>query len=284
MRRDIALPALSVAGGVAGFFLRRWQLSCAYVPETGLFVHGAPATYLLLGLIALIALTFLLLVRHKKGPDDYLPAFGWPEAGQMTALTAAGLLLLAAGALGLRDGLVQFQLWRSAPELYQLSSPVTQLLTGLLCIPAGLGVLLMGKMAYREKLDDAACWLAPFPALAGVVWLFASHLRTGTQPVLMKYGFQLAAVCLLTLAHYYVAGFLFGRLCRQRALLFALLGPVLGLISLADRPDLFTAAALLAFSLSALTFAHALLRALFGPPRPKRLVGRMPPPEEEEAE
>ena len=77
MRRDIALPALSVAGGVAGFFLRRWQLSCAYVPETGLFVHGAPATYLLLGLIALIALTFLLLVRHKKGLTTTCP----PSAG-----------------------------------------------------------------------------------------------------------------------------------------------------------------------------------------------------------
>ena len=44
MRKDIFLPALAVAGGAAGFFLRRWQLASAYLPETGLFVHGAPAT------------------------------------------------------------------------------------------------------------------------------------------------------------------------------------------------------------------------------------------------
>ena len=42
MRKDIFLPALAVAGGGAGFFLRRWQLASAYLPETGLFVHGAP--------------------------------------------------------------------------------------------------------------------------------------------------------------------------------------------------------------------------------------------------
>ncbi len=56
----------------------------------------------------------------------------------------------------------------------------------------------------------------------------------------------------------------------------------MGIISLADRPDLFTAAATLAFSLSALARGRALLRNTFGPPWPKRLAeGRMPPPAED---
>ena len=45
-----------------------------------------------------------------------------------------------------------------------------------------------------------------------------------------------------------------------------------------------TASALLAYSLSALNFAKALLRSTFGPPLPKRLEGRMPPAEEEHAD
>ena len=49
MRKDIILPGLAVAGGAAGFALRKWQLSAAYHPETGLFTHGFPATYALLG-------------------------------------------------------------------------------------------------------------------------------------------------------------------------------------------------------------------------------------------
>lgn len=283
MRKDIALPALALAGGVAGFLLRRWQLASAYVPETGLFVHGAPATWALLGLTGLLALAFALLVRGDgEGPEDFLPAFGCPEAGQMTVLTAAGLLMLLSGALGLKNGLTELQLWRSAPELYPMASPGSQLLASALCLPAGLGVLLMGRAAYRNELDTAACRLASFPALAGLVWLFAAHLKHGVEPVLMKYGFELFAVLLLTLAHYYIAAFLYGRPRRRRTAFLALMGAAMGILSLADRPDLFTAAATLAFSLSALVFARALLRNTFGPPWPKRLERRMPPPEEEE--
>ena len=213
MRKDITLPALAVAGGAAGFFLRRWQLASAYQPETGLFVPGAPATWALLGLTALLAAALLLLVQgeRKTEADDFLPAFGCPEKGQMTLFVIAGLLLLAAGALGLRDGLIALRQWQATPEAYQLSAAGAQLLTGVLCIPAGLGILLMGKMAYRGELDSAGCFLTSFPALAGLVWLFATHLKHGTEPVLMKYAFSLFAALLLTLAHYHIAGFLYGR-------------------------------------------------------------------------
>ena len=116
MRRDIVLPVLAVAGGVAGFFLRRWQLASAYDPETELFVHSAPATGALLGLTALLALAFLLAVLKKKeGLDDFLSAFGSPGTGQMTIFAAAGLLMMAAGMAGLFSGLRAIQLWQLAP-------------------------------------------------------------------------------------------------------------------------------------------------------------------------
>lgn len=285
MRKDVVLPALAAAGGAAGFLLRRWQLYRAYVPETGLFVHGDPATFALLGLTGLLAVAFALLVQEKgEGPEDFLPAFGSPEAGQMTVLAAAGLLLMLAGALGLKDGLAALQLWRASPELYPLANPGSQLLTAALCLPAGLGIVLMGKAAYREELSDSVCWLASFPALAGLVWLFTTHLKHGVEPVLMKYGFGLFAVLLLTLAHYYAAAFLFGRPRRRRTAFLALTGTAAGIISLADRPDLFTAAAVLAFSLSALALSRALLRNTFGPPWPERPEGRMPPCEEDKDE
>lgn len=285
MRKDILLPALALTGGTAGFFLRRWQLATAYRPETGLFTHGAPATLTLLGLMGMLAVIFLLLIWDKgEKPEDFLSAFRCPAAGQMALLAAAGLLLMAAGALGLWEGLQSIQLWRLAPEGYQLSALAARLLAAVLCLPAGGAILLMGRMSYREELNDTACRLAPLPALAGLVWLFACHLRHGIEPVLMKYGFILAAALLLTLAHYYIAGFLFGRPCRRRAAFLSLMGAALGIVSLADRPDLFSAVAAIAYSLSALAFARALLRATFGPPWPKRLEGRMPPPEEEKTD
>mgnify|MGYP001026338440 CR=1 FL=1 len=268
MKKEFALPALAAAGGAAGFFLRRWQLSSAYLPEAGLFIHGAPATYALLGLTAVLALAFLVLSRKKReGLDDFLPAFGCPAAGQMTILAAAGIMLFAAGIFGMQDGFRALRLWRSSPGMYQLSNPVSQLLAGALCVPAGLGMLHMGRMAYRWELNNGFCVLAPFPALTGLVWVFSTHLKHGTEPVLMRYGFSLFATLLLTLAHYYAAGFLYGRPRPRRAVFFALTGATVGIISLADRPDLFTAAATAAFSLSSLGLA----RALLGGPWPERM-------------
>ena len=275
MRRDIFLPVLAVAGGVAGFFLRRWQLASAYDTETELFVHSAPATLALLGLTALLALAFLLAVLKKKeGLDDFLPTFGSPGTGQMTIFAAAGLLMMAAGMAGLFSGLRAIQLWQLAPEEYQLSTLATRLLAAALCLPAGNAVLLMGRMAYRGELDKLACFLSPFPALAALVWLFSTHLEHGTEPVLMKYALGLFAALLLTLAHYCVAGFLYGKPRPRGTLFFALTGVALGITALADGPDLFAAVATAAFSLSALGFARALLAG----PWPER----MPPPEEEE--
>lgn len=274
MRRDIVLPTLALAGGIGGYLLRRWQLASAFLPEAGLFRHGAAATLALAGLTAILAAAFLLLVLgagRGEGPRDFLPAFGCPEAGQLAVVTAAGFLLLAAGALGVRDGMAlralhQAGLADTAATLY-----AAVLVNALLCLPAGLGLILLGRAAYRGELADAACRLAPFPAFAGLVWLFTTHLRNGSEPVLLTYGFTLAAAGLLMLAHYYAAGFLYRRPCPRRAAFCALLGAVLGLTSLADGPGLSIWAMTLGYVLSALALSRALLRNTFGPPWPERM-------------
>ena len=59
MRKDIALPVLALAGGGACLALRRWQLAAALDPETELF-RSVPATPVLIGVLALLALLFLV--------------------------------------------------------------------------------------------------------------------------------------------------------------------------------------------------------------------------------
>lgn len=269
MRKDILLPGMALGGGAVCFALRRWQLSSAFREETGLFVHGAPATCALLGVTALLLVLFLVLLQGKpKRPPDFLSAFRCPQAGQMTVLAAAGLLLAAAGLLYLRDGLAQLQLWQLASPLERQSTQLTlagtQLVTGVLCLPAGAAVLLLGRAAYRGEVPDLASRLASFPAFAGLVWTFSVHTQNGTQPVLLRYGFTLAAAVCFTLAHYYFAGFLFGRALPRRTAFFALAGTVLGLTALADFPDLSAAALILALCLSSLAFVRALLCNAYG--------------------
>ena len=278
------MPGLAAAGGLAGFALRRWQLADAYDPVTQLFLRGRPATWALLLLASTLALTFLLLCQGGRTPEDFLPAFACPSELHKALMAAAAFLFVGAGVLGVLSGLEELAVWRADPETNLVTYPAALLVCGGLCIPAGLAVLQLGLVQSRGELTGLASAAAPIPALTGLVWLFATHLGHGTDPVLMRYGWGLAAAALLTLAHYYDAGFLFGRCRPRRALFCALMGTFLGIISLADSPGRSTALLTAAFALSALAQSRALLRGVFGPPWPKRLLGERMPPAEEEKE
>lgn len=276
MRKDILLPGLALAGGVLGFGLRLLQWSWAYDPGTQLF-QSSPVTLALLALTALLALLFLTPGKAAHTPDDYLPAFRCPSSLHMALMAAAAFLFFGAGVLGLLEGLEQLNLWRMGAGSPMVTYPAALLLGAVLCFPAGLAVLLLGKAAYRGEVSTATSLLASFPPFAGLVWLFATHLAHGTDPVLMRYGFLLGAAALLTLAHYDVAGWFFGHCCPRRTVFCALTGVVLALTSLADGPTRATALLTAAFSLSALAQSQALLRNLYGPAWPRRLrEERMP--------
>lgn len=77
MRKEILLPAVAVAGGGAGFVLRRWELATAFEADTGLPIPGAPATLALIALSVAMAAVLALLCRGKY------PSFtGYDEAFQ----------------------------------------------------------------------------------------------------------------------------------------------------------------------------------------------------------
>lgn len=273
MKKNITLPALALVGGLAGFVLRRWQLSSAFDPDSGLFAHGSPATYGLMVVTTLIiALIAVLLRGPVAAPKDFLSAFGCPQAGQMTILAASGLLFIVAGLLGLREGLELLQLWKISPDRIQVTYPAARLLTAALCLPTGGEVLLMGRGGYRGQMPATMVCLAPVPALVGLVWLFATHLENGVSPILMKYGFSLSAAAALMLAHYYVAGFFFGRQRPRPCLFWALTGVVLGLISLADGLTLAVTVLTVAFVLSSLGSSFALLGNCFASSQIQRPV------------
>ena len=272
MRKDIVLPALAVAGGAAAFGLRRWQLVSAYDPETQLFRSGAPATSMLVGLAVLLALAFLLSVRKKgDGPDDFLPAFRCPSSLFMAGMAASAFLFLGAGVLTVLEGMAQLAQWRLSPSSTMLTEPISLLLCGVLCFPAGAGTLMAGRGCYRGDCPASCSLLVLFPPIVALIWLFASHLAHGTDPVLLRYGFSLAAVACLLLGLYYAASFFHCRPHPGRTAFFSLLGIALGLLSLADAPAPYHAALTGACMLSCLAYSCALLRNTFGPPWPERM-------------
>ena len=90
MRKEIILPGLALGGGLAGFGLRRWQWLSAYDAQTQLYLHGAPATFALLALTALLVLAFLALCHGKRRPEGFLDAFFCPSPGFMGLMAASG--------------------------------------------------------------------------------------------------------------------------------------------------------------------------------------------------
>lgn len=271
MRKSILLPGLAAAGGALCLGLRQWQLASAYHADTQLFSRGAPATWALLAATAGLLLALALLIRPGAGPTDFLSAYRCPNPLYMAGMSAGAFLFFGAGVLGLLYGLDQLTLWRADPAGHLLTYPAALLLCALLCFPAGLACLLLGKGAYRGAPAPLCSLLALAPPSAGLVWLFATHLGHSTDPVLMGYGVSLAAAALLMLAHYETAAFFHGRPHPRRALFFALSGGMVGLTSLLDGLPPFFLALTAAFLLSALSGAWALAQNLFDPPRLQRM-------------
>lgn len=277
MRKDIFLPGLAIVGGLLGLGLRLWQWSTGYNPETQLFVHGHPAVFLLMILLTTLVFVFLFLLRDSQAPKDPLSVFRCPSSGYMAGMAASAMLFLGAGVLGLIEGMEQLSLWRSDPTSHLLTYPVSLILCALLAFVAGPATLLAGKGAYRGNPPPICSLLIVFPPLSALAWLFATHLAHGTDPILMGYGFLLAAVALLMLSHYDIAAFFHCRPHPRRTAFCALLGTTLGITSLADSLTPFQMALTAAFVLSAISSTYAMLHNIFGPAHPKRLIDeRMP--------
>ena len=276
-RPDFLLPGLAVSGGIVTFGLRTWLWRTGYSSDTQLFTDGHPAAMLFALLAVILAAAFALALRRAGGKASTPSAYHCPSSVCVTISTAAAMLFLPSGVLGLLEGMEQLALWRTAPDSVLLTYPVTLILCALLAFGAAVATLLLGKGSYREEYPAISSLVVLIPPATGLTWLFSTHLAHGTDPVLMRYGVSLWAVAALMLAHYYAAACFHDRPCPRRAAFFALMGIFLGLASYADGPSPFRMLLTASFVLSALSGVCPLLRSLFGPPWPKRLqADRMP--------
>ena len=90
-------------------------------------------------------------------------------------MTAGGLMMFAAAAVGLLEGREQLVLWQSGASS---TLPAMLLLTAALAIPAGFGALMLGKGNYAGALTEFDHWLSAFLPKLGeedVVMITADH-------------------------------------------------------------------------------------------------------------
>ncbi len=263
MRKDVLLPALALAGGAAGFFLRLWQWSSAYDASTQLFDAGAPASLALVAWVILVGVLALVLGRGGAVPQPPEQAFLCPSTGYMTVMTAGGLCFLLAAAAGVPELLYRYQAWQIDPQHNLL--PIAFGLSVACCLLGSIGALACGRNNYRRVTGLQVRAPATLPAYAALPWLMALYQEDSRDPALLRVFVPLLSAVFLLLALYQAAAFFYRRSHPVRFTFFAVMGITLGLTSLADRPSVFGVVSTLSFLLCALGALMALSRNRFAP-------------------
>lgn len=290
MRKEIILPGVAVAGGLAGFLIRRWELATAFEPDTGLAIPHMPATYALLILCAGMALVLALLCRgkHSAFPGGYDQAFAAKgNTLYITAMVLSAFLLLGAAVFQVLELPRAYQEAVASLTLSQgrgnpLLSVLPRALLALLCAASCFCVLSTGKNNYRGEGKGKYNFTLLLPAYTCCLWLVAAYQQRASDPVILDYLYELFAIIAALLGLYFTAGFSFERPKVFRASFFSLLGVYFSFVTLADQHG--TAALLLyGFVILNLLCSTAVLCYNAGRPDAPRPV-EAPTPEDHETE
>ena len=245
MRKEILLPAVAVAGGGAGFVLRRWELATAFEADTGLPIPGAPATLALIALSVAMAAVLALLCRGKY------PSFtGYDEAFQAKGNT----LYATAMVLSFVQG---------------TNTVYTRLLLAALAAVSFFCVMQTAQNSFKGLDRGKYSFTLLMPAYTCCVWLIAAYQVRAGDPVQLDYVYELFAIIASLLGLYFHAGFSFERGRVFWAGLFSLLGIYFCLTTLADQHDLATT---LLYGFAILYLLSSTVTLLYNAGRPELLA------------
>lgn len=262
----LLVPVLAAAG----FFLRRWQLDAAFETASGLLIPGKSATYALVALVAVAALTVLglaLQLLRGETPKGYLANLAAPNLGVGAVTLVAGAILFAGGVLGVRD------------YVLRMDERIIRLVLGVCLVPTGVCVGLTGLLG-QQRQEAKGRFFAPLPvpAFCACVWVLAAYQGHTANPNVMEYVFLLLGILCAIFACYAMASFSFEKPRPVMCAFFSAMGVVLLMISAADRPWGMDAMAVWGFAIYLFVQLTCLLSCRMCPPE---LEAWEPPPEEE---
>lgn len=198
---------------LAAALLRYWNLNTA-VDELGLFISGHPSTLLLVAFCgaAILALMGMSYKSPGRGTDHTVLTCGPVSAG--LSLGAGLIMLLGVGL-----------------EAYSSTSDVWSRAVLILGLLAGLSMMILARQ--RQSGRQVPLWeLLPILYLvADLVFRFKSW---STDPMILDYCFQLAALIFSLLGFYGTAGFCFDLGRPRKALFYCACGIFFSVIALAD--------------------------------------------------
>lgn len=220
MKRTVSLAA-AAALGAAGFLLRRWQLSAAFEPLTGLPVPHLSA-WLLPLLLAAAALVFLLPALRTTA--------GRRTLNQDFTAAAPGLPLLLAGALltAVCGG------WL---VMTSLGGSLLELLIGALAAVTGLALLWSVFLWKRGQPCALPLLLAP---IFQTCWLLYTYADVAANPVMSAVYPVILAQCAFTVSFYEISAHAYSFGGRRTTAAVLPWSVVMGLAALGETMPLFS--------------------------------------------
>lgn len=253
--------------------VRLWQLFSAFEGTLELPIPFAPATVVLVALLALCAAFFALLAQRQRVdhslkenpasvlyvPNDHL---------FIVAMVAAAFLTLAAAPALLRSGTL---LWSTYQSIKMHSGSVPGGNNGVLVLAAAvtsalsfIGLLCAGKAFSKGTAKGRLGVL--MPAVNGCLWLMEFYRGNAANPVRWDYAPLLIAIVLGILFYLDWAGLSAGTFAPRRTLWLAAMTVIFSAVALMGDWDLGSALLLASQTIAALALLWSVPNNLRYPP------------------
>ena len=252
------LTGFTVVVSAAGFLLRWLQDMQILDTETGLAEPGRPMSYIVAGLILLMALGFGALAFGLK--KYYMPTE--PEkalSGETFLYTALGVV--PSILIGICGVLLVLRSWPTGQA-------VIWRLCGLSAIAAAFGGIMVARGISRPENAGTRRLGIGLMILFGCLWLIAEYKSAAADPVLWRFAVEILAICSALMAFYEVAGFFFGEPSPRLAVFFCYIGAFLCVMSAVDEHTLAESVCYGAVAVQLLLWGYALIKNMRrnGPP------------------
>lgn len=228
MGKKYLLLVVAMIGGIAGIFLRRWQLETSFEPDTGLPIGGTTATLVIALVSAVIVLLLLLLsvsLRKEETPSlGYAETFHCRSFFYLLLIWASACFTAAAAVLHFRESLAQ------------VDTNYLQMFFALLTLFAAASLFLIGKQHYQGK-DLKGSLLLLLPAYSICLWLMVCYQHWARDPFVLDYVFALLAIITSMLAHYFIASYAFHKPNQTAVFMSAMLAVYFSFVALAGSAD-----------------------------------------------
>lgn len=243
------LTGFTAVVSAAGFLLRWLQDMQILDAETGLAIPGKPISYIVAGLILLLALGYGAVavgLRRCCAPTE-------PEKA-LTGKTFlyTGLSVIPSILIGVCGVIMLIRVWPSGQA-------VVWKLCGASAIAAAFGGIMVARGVSRPENAGARRVGVTLMILFGCLWLIAEYKTAAVDPVLWRFGVEILAICAALMAFYQVAGYFFGEPSPGLSVFFCYIGAFLCIMSAVDEHTMAESVCYGAVALQLMVWGYALV-------------------------